>query len=127
MNKKGFTLIELLAVIVILSSISLIVVASISSSLGRRDEKECQEQVALAKNAAKIYFSLSNKTDEKTVTIECLKGGIDDGKCKEVYLDVKKTDKLSDDMVIRQEKNTFVIYKSYVSNDDKKVFDCSES
>ena len=72
MNKKGFTLIELLAVIVILSSVSLIVIASISSSLGRRDEKECQEQIELAKNAAKIYFSLNGGT---TVKISVLKSG----------------------------------------------------
>lgn len=60
MNNKGFTLIELLAVIVILASMSLVVVASVSSSLQRRDIKECEEQIELAKNAAKIYFSLND-------------------------------------------------------------------
>ncbi len=90
MNKKGFTLIELLAVIVILSSMSLIVVASVSSSLGRRDEKECQEQIQLAKNAAKIYFSL---TDKNSVTVKVLKDND--------YLNEKsKTDKLNDSHVI---------------------------
>ena len=62
LNKKGFTLIELLAVIIILVSISLIVVSSITSSLTRRSEKECEEQKELAKNAAKIFFSLNECT-----------------------------------------------------------------
>ena len=70
MNNKGFTLIELLAVLLILISMSLIVTSSISSSLGRREEKECQEQIALVKNAAKIYFSLN---DGSTVTVSVLK------------------------------------------------------
>ncbi len=72
MNNKGFTLIELLAVVVILSMISLVVVGSISSSLNRRSTKECEEQKELAKNAAKIYFSLNNET---IVTISTLKSG----------------------------------------------------
>ena len=59
-NRNGFTLVELLAVILILSSLSLIVVASVTSSLGRREEKECEEQKQLAINAAKIYFSLNS-------------------------------------------------------------------
>lgn len=58
MNNKGFTLIELLAVIVILIGISLTAVIGISSSLERREKKECEEQIELAKNSAKIYFSL---------------------------------------------------------------------
>ena len=62
MNNKGFTLVELLAVMVILISISLIAVAGITSSLERRDEKEREEQIELAIGAAKIYFSLENKT-----------------------------------------------------------------
>ena len=70
MNNKGFTLIELLAVIIILISMSLIVVTSISSSLERRDTKECEEEISLAKNAAKIYFSLN---DSNSVTISELK------------------------------------------------------
>ena len=72
MNNKGFTLIELLAVIVILSGISLIVVGSISSSLVRRDDRECEEQIALAKNAAKIYFSLQTGNMAE-VSIETLR------------------------------------------------------
>ena len=72
-NRRGFTLIELLAVIVILSGMSLIVVASISSSLERRDEKECQEQKELAINAAKIYFSLNQGTS--SVSVGTLKTG----------------------------------------------------
>ena len=66
LNKKGFTLVELLAVIVILASVSLIVVSSITSSLTRRDDKECEEQKELAKNAAKIYFSLNQCTVKTT-------------------------------------------------------------
>lgn len=61
MNNKGFTLVELLAVIVILVGISLTTVMGISASLERRDVKECEEQVEIAKNAAKIYFSLLDK------------------------------------------------------------------
>lgn len=80
MNNKGFTLVELLAVIVILASISLIVMSSISASLEKRDEKECEEQIELAKNAAKIYFSLNNCTisvsgDSCDVNISILKNG----------------------------------------------------
>lgn len=65
MNRRGFTLIELLAVIVILSGISLLVVSSINSTLERRDEKEYIEQIELAKNAAKIYFSLNDVNNVK--------------------------------------------------------------
>ncbi len=85
MNNKGFTLIELLAVIVILVSISLIVVSSYSSSLQRREEKECEEQIALVKNAAKIYFSL---TDNTSITIRELK---ENG----YFDDANKVDKLN--------------------------------
>ena len=70
MNNKGFTLVELLAVIVILTSISLVVVTSISSSLEKREEKELQEQIELAIGAAKIYFSLNDVT---CVDIQTLK------------------------------------------------------
>ena len=70
MNRKGFTLVELLAVIVILVGISLTAVMGISASLEKRDSKECMEQIQLAKNAAKIYFSLNNVS---SVTIETLK------------------------------------------------------
>lgn len=87
MNKKGFTLIELLAVIVILSSLSLVVISSVSSSLGRRDEKECQEQIQLAKNAAKIYFSLNDGNN--TVSIKTLKDG-------NYFSQKEKTSKLDD-------------------------------
>ena len=72
MNNKGFTLIELLAVIVILLSVSLVSVYGISSSLNERDIKECNEEKELAKNAAKIYFSLDGLNKSK-VTIEELK------------------------------------------------------
>ena len=81
MNNKGFTLVELLAVIVILASISIVVVGSITASLTRRDTKECEEQIELAKNAAKIYFSLDDTCDFSasnnscTVSIQTLKDG----------------------------------------------------
>ncbi len=98
MNKKGFTLIELLAVIVILSSLSLVVVASVSSSLGRRDEKECEEQIALAKNAAKIYFSLNGGT---SVTVKKLKDN-------DYFTQGSKTDKLKDSANIVLKNNEYV-------------------
>ena len=86
MNNKGFTLVELLAVIVILLSVSLVSVYGISSSLNKRDIKECNEEIELAKNAAKIYFSLDGLYESK-VTIEELKA--------KNYLK-EKTDKLKD-------------------------------
>lgn len=91
LNKKGFTLIELLAVILILTSVSLIAVASISSSLQRRDDKECDEQIEMAKNAAKIYFSINNCTgnDNCSVNISTLKKD-------EFFNEKSKTDKLKD-------------------------------
>ena len=87
MNNKGFTLIELLAVIVILVGISLTTVMGISASLERRDEKEYKEQVEIAKNAAKIYFSLldSGRTEDK-VTIATL--------IANDYFDTNKVDRL---------------------------------
>lgn len=62
-NRKGFTLIELLAVIVILVGISLTAVMGISASLEKRDDKEYDEQIQLARNAAKIYFSLGDSKE----------------------------------------------------------------
>ena len=76
MNNKGFTLVELLAVMVILISISLVTVSSITESLSRRDEKECEEQIELAIGAAKIYFSLVDpSTHGYNVTVGELKNG----------------------------------------------------
>ena len=72
MNRKGFTLVELLAVILILSSISIVAVISITNSLEKREGKECAEQQELAINAAKIYFSLNGGT---SVTVGTLKSG----------------------------------------------------
>ena len=91
MNRKGFTLVELLAVIVILSGMSLIVVLSISSSLERRDEKECNEQKELAINAAKIYFSLNGSAT--SVNIGTLKSG-------GYFNEKSKTDRLNDNSTI---------------------------
>ena len=89
MNNKGFTLIELLAVIVILVGISLTTVMGISASLERRDIKECKEQIEIAKNAAKIYFSLLDKNSEITnVSVETLKAND--------YFDDDKVNKLND-------------------------------
>ncbi len=89
MNRKGFTLIELLAVIVILSSISIVAVSSLTKSLNDRDEKECQEQMGLAKNAAKIYFSLQENTDKRVCVQTLVDKGYFNGK--------KKIDKLDYD------------------------------
>ena len=99
MNNKGFTLVELLAVIVILLSVSLVSVYGISSSLNKRDIKECNEEKELAKNAAKIYFSLDGLYESK-VTIEKLK--------EKNYLK-EKTDKLDDDAEISIE-NGIITY-----------------
>ena len=73
-DNRGFTLVELLAVIVILGSISLVTVMGITASLERRDERECEEQIELAKNAAKIYFSLQDggPINGNSVTIDTL-------------------------------------------------------
>lgn len=86
MNNKGFTLIELLAVIVILISVSLVSVYGISSSLDNRAKKECNEQIELAKNAAKIYFSLDGLNSENVKV----------GTLKEKNYLKEKTDKLKD-------------------------------
>ena len=87
LNNKGFTLVELLAVIVILVGISLTAVMGISASLERRDEKEYNEQVEIAKNAAKIYFSLLDKNSNiGSVTVGKL---MDDD-----YFDIKKVNRL---------------------------------
>ena len=99
MNRKGFTLIELLAVIVILASISLIVVSSISATLERRDEKECEEQIELAINAAKIYFSLND--DISSVNVVTLKS-------ENYFNENSKTDKLNDDSVITMTTSGYV-------------------
>ena len=75
LNRKGFTLVELLAVILILTAVSLVAVASISSSLQRREGKECNEQKELVINASKIYFSNTNCTSSNycVVTVGRLK------------------------------------------------------
>ena len=108
MNRKGFTLVELLAVILILSSISIIAVVSITSSLGRRDVKECEEQKELAINAAKIYFSLNNAS---TVTVGTLKSG-------NYFNEKSKTDRLKDSLSIRLSGNAYKIY------DGSSEFNC---
>lgn len=106
MNRRGFTLIELLAVIVILSGISLLVVSSINSTLERRDEKEKNEQIELAKNAAKIYFSLN---DVNNVKIQELIDGD--------YLSSSKVNRLEKGSSIFIYDNEYK-YSSSVSNDD---------
>ena len=96
-NNKGFTLVELLAVIVILSSIALVTVASVTASLGRREEKECDEQKALAKNAAKIYFSLKGGTSVSVGTL----------KSEGYFNGNQKTDRLQDDSTITYSSNQY--------------------
>ena len=71
-NNRGFTLIELLAVFVILFGISLVSVASITSSLERNDKQKCSNQIELVKNAAKIYFSLTDDAKCPSVTDKCV-------------------------------------------------------
>ena len=66
MNNKGFTLIELLAVIIILLGIAGVSVVSVTSSLKRNDEKECEREKEIIINAAKVYFSL-NENNSVTV------------------------------------------------------------
>ena len=98
MDNKGFTLVELLAVMVILISISLISVAGITSSLERRDEKEREEQIELAIGAAKIYFSLENKTCVKLsdlISLEYIKSN-------------DRIDTLDTNYVIRLSGNSYV-------------------
>ena len=93
MNNKGFTLVELLAVIVILSSMTLVVIASVSTSLIRREEKECEEQMELAKNAAKIYFSLLDDDSDTDVTVGELKS-------EGYFSNSQKANRLEDDWKI---------------------------
>ena len=97
MNNKGFTLVELLAVVLILTSISLIAVSGISASLERRNSKEYDEQKELAINAAKIYFSLVDDAN-------CVKDGNTIPSCVYVkdlidqnyFNERSKTDRLKD-------------------------------
>ena len=95
MNRKGFTLIELLAVILILSSISIVAVISITNSLEKRDVKECEEQKQLAVNAGKIYFSL-NGGDSVKVS-ELISGGYFNEKNKITRLNGDSTVTLTQD------------------------------
>ena len=97
MNNKGFTLVELLAVIVILTSMSLVAVASISSSLERRDVKECEEQIELAKNAAKIYFSLNDDACDFSLSDYSCEVSISTLKNEKYFNEISKTNKLRDD------------------------------
>ena len=62
LNNNGFTLVELLAVITILLAFSIVAVTNVSASLKRNDEQKYEAQKEMAINAAKIYFSLENKT-----------------------------------------------------------------
>lgn len=90
-NNRGFTLVELLAVIVILLALSLATGWGITSVLENRKSKECQEQQELAIGAAKIYFSVKNKT---SVTIATLK-------TENYFANNKKLDQLDDDDIIK--------------------------
>lgn len=77
MNNKGFTLIELLAVIIILLGIAGVSVVSVTSSLKRNDEKECEREKEIIINAAKVYFSLNEESSvsiNELISNEYLKG-----------------------------------------------------
>ena len=93
LNRKGFTLVELLSVMIILIAISLVTVGTVTSSLTRREGKEEKEQIELAINSAKIYFS---SEEVNCVKIQSLisKGYIND-KNKINKLNVNYTIKLS--------------------------------
>ena len=101
-NNKGFTLIELLAVIVILTGISLVTVAGVSASLGRRDQKECEEQKELAKNAAKIYFALHPTANTSTGV------KISDLKTDGYFNETSKTNRLNDNVYVKISGNNYV-------------------
>ena len=101
-NNKGFTLIELLTVIVILTGISWIVVAGITASLDKRDERECEEQIELAKNAAKIYFALHSNFDTSTgVSISILKN-------EGYFNETSKINRLNDSDSVKISSNIYV-------------------
>ena len=104
MNNKGFTLVELLAVLIILISISLVAVVNVTSSLTKREDKECQEQQELAISAAKIYFSLNGG---ESVTIGELNGGVAPDYI-DYFKDDKKIDRLKNEDTIRLSGNSYV-------------------
>ena len=77
---------------------AVVVVGSISSSLIKRDKKECEEQIELAKNAAKIYFSLNNEVN--SVSIQVLKEN-------DYFNANKKVDRLNDDSTVTYDNNGY--------------------
>lgn len=99
LDKKGFTLVELLSVMVILISISLVSVVGVTSSLKKRESKESEEQIALAIDAAKIYFSLEKDSD-MCVTIRFL---VDNG----YITDIDKVNTLELDNKIKLNSNKY--------------------
>ena len=115
LNNKGFTLVELLAVMLILITISLVSVAGVTSSLTKRDVKECQEQQELAVSAAKIYFSLTGGT---SVTIAQLNGGAAPD-YTDYFKDDKKIDRLKPTDIIS------VSGTNYLYNGDQVGASCS--
>lgn len=116
-NNRGFTLVELLAVIIVLATISLVTVTSISTSLYNREEKECNEQIELALNAAKIYFSF--KTGESRVQISNLiKDGYFDGD--------NKISKLNKGLYVTKKSSGYYISDKNGSKIDKNEDICTE-
>lgn len=111
MNNKGFTLVELLSVMVILISISLVAVVNITSSLERRDVKECEEQQTLAIGLAKIYFSLASE-NVTSVTIGDLKS-------KNYFKEDDKTDRLNDSDKITLSDNKYLYNEKEVGESCK--------
>ncbi len=100
MNRKGFTLIELLAVILVLAGVSLVAVAGISSSLENRDKSDCENQIELAKNEAKLYFSLNKGITE--VTIKTLRDN-------KYFTENSHIDKLTDNDKVRYDNGYIFI------------------
>lgn len=114
-DNKGFTLVELIAVMVILVSIALVAVGGITSSLEKREIKECKEQQELAISAAKIYFSLNDATSVSIDVLNGSDGGVD------YFKNDNKIDRLSQNDEITFNNGKYV----YVSSEGSCVVDDS--
>ena len=61
MKNKGFTLLELLVVIAIMGVLGIIITASLSSTLNKTNQEDCDEFVKEVEEGACVYADLSRR------------------------------------------------------------------